>query len=876
MFTTLLTSKHFTMKTIVRLITAVLVLMSGSVFAQKYQDTLITVRNVRLHYEYDVSWTKEVKARNIEEFIKNQSEPSIKSSTQIQSILQNIKVSKNPCANSGFESGYSGWTGLSLKHGSTALPIENGLILNPGISPLPFTGTAYGQNFTSIETTGTDALLLASTPAFSMSKTAPGSSGTQSIRLGNDQPGFGAEGIAKRFVVTAANAKYYFQYAMVMDKSHSNPNGSANGSEVFFIAEAVDMTGVTVDKMVDIAAPSNPFINATNSPEGVKYFRDWRCAYLDLSSHIGREVVIMFINSDCSAGGHRGYTYIDDTCTTCKNTSEGVIDLDLKGHDCINPKQTFNGTFTVPAAATNVQISFEIYQNGTLLNSIAAATVSGNNYTVDVAATDFPNQTPGTCYDVVAKLTFSLIDLNGNVQTVVQYSANPVLGVQYGQTAGYDNDICFCINNLGAYCCDSENLVVNGNFEAGNSGFTSAYTLDASTYPGQYNVTNTAAAFGTTVTDHSFCADPVTYASNDNYLTVNGKTQQSGSSVIWEQTITGLRRGEKYRFCANFKNMKQCTFDILPKVRIEAGTTTSAVFTVNVATANACDWQSANVVFTATGTSETVRIYLDETGNGDGNDLAIDDIYVGALGDPGLAITVQHNGTNNAIIASVNSIGTSDDSIKGNCRKYHWYVAEVTSYPSIVINWSTFAHGNNAGSNLPPFAGTSSPTTWDLTTTFPGYTFANNKLYIIGMYTPECDCYDSGFTYQLTFNTTSKSANTTGITEEQKAEIIDAILNGLKPGKTDDSSTTSDPDAKTNENVQLYPNPVANELTVSASNEAVSEVIISDSTGKTVKKQSFASQNSVEKINVSGLPQGLYFVKVVSDKNTYVSKLIKD
>ena len=863
------------MKTVLQLIMGLFILMSCTVSAQKYQDTLITVRNAKLHYEYDLSWAKEVKARNIDQFIKNQSEPSIKTSAQIQSLLQNIKLSKNPCANSGFESGYSGWTGLSLKHGISILPIENGLTLNPGVSALPFTGLASGQNFTSIETTGTDALLLASSPSFSMSKTAPGSSGTQSIRLGNDQPGYGAEGIAKRFVVTPANAKYYFQYAMVMDKSHSNPNGSANGSEVFFVAEAVDMSGVTVDKMVDIAAPSNPFISATNSPsEGVKYYRDWRCTYLDLSSHIGREVVVMFINADCSQSAHNGYTYIDDTCTTCQST-DGDIDLDLKGHDCIEPKQTFQGTFAVPALATNVQISFEIYQNGTLLNTLAATTVAGSNYTVDVAATDFPNQMPGTCYDVVAKLTFNLTDLNGNVQTVVQYSVNPVLGIQYGQTSGFNNDICFCVNNLGSYCCDSDNLVVNGNFEAGNTGFSSAYALDGSTYPGQYNVTNSAAAFGATITDHSYCADPVAYASNSKYLTVNGKTQQSGSSVVWEQTITGLRQGATYRFCANFKNMKQCTFDILPSVRIEAGSTSSAVFTVNMPTANACAWQNADVVFTATGTSETVRIYLDETGNGDGNDLAIDDIYVGALGDPGLAITVQHNGTNNAIIASVNSIATTDDSIKGDCRKYHWYVAEVTSYPSIVIDWSTFAHGNNTGSNLPPFAGTSSPTAWNLTTTFPGYTFADNKLYIIGMYTPECDCYDSDFTYQLTFNTTAKSANTGGITEEQKAAIIDAILNGLSQEKID-SSTINDVKAEIQSNVELYPNPVANELTVSALNELISEVIISDSVGKVVAKQSFLSQNAVEKINVSNLAKGLYFVKVISDKNTHVSKLIKN
>ncbi|MEP7092517.1 MAG: T9SS type A sorting domain-containing protein, partial [Flavobacterium sp.] len=109
----------------------------------------------------------------------------------------------------------------------------------------------------------------------------------------------------------------------------------------------------------------------------------------------------------------------------------------------------------------------------------------------------------------------------------------------------------------------------------------------------------------------------------------------------------------------------------------------------------------------------------------------------------------------------------------------------------------------------------------------------------------------------------------------KKAEIIDAILNGLSQGKTD-SSTTTDVKTEIKNNVEMYPNPVENELTVSALNELISEVIISDSAGKIVKKQSFLSQNAVEKINVSNLTQGLYFVKVISDKNTYVSKLIKN
>ncbi|GAB1473180.1 hypothetical protein MASR2M69_06210 [Bacteroidota bacterium] len=87
-----------------------------------------------------------------------------------------------------------------------------------------------------------------------------------------------------------------------MDKSHSAANGSMNGTEVFFIAEAVDMSGNTIDKVVEVGNPSNPFVNSTNN-NGLIYFRDWRCCSLEpYEGRMGQEVVVMFINSDCSLG----------------------------------------------------------------------------------------------------------------------------------------------------------------------------------------------------------------------------------------------------------------------------------------------------------------------------------------------------------------------------------------------------------------------------------------------------------------------------------------------------------------------------------------------------------------------------------------------
>lgn len=858
------------MKTTTQLMLTAFLLITNLVSGQMYKDTIIEVKERKLNYEYNIRWSKDQIAKEITIFKEDQFKPTFKSSTQITSILNQIPLSQDPCRNGGFEEDYASWTGLSLKHATMSIPIENGLILNPGVSPLPFTGLAWGQNHTSIQTAGLDPIISVASPSYALQRTAPGSAGTKSLRLGNDAPGRGAEGIAKRFVVTAENAKYYFQYAIVMDRSHSGANGAVNGSEVFFAAEAVDMSGATIDKIVDVGNPSNPFINAVNS--GSTYYRDWRCAYLDLSSKIGEEVVVMFINSDCSAGGHKGYAYIDDVCKECKNTNEGFIDLDLKGDGCIDEKNSYGGSFDIPAGAVNVAITLDIYQSNAVVASNVTPTIASGTYSFSVASGMFPDQTPGTCYDIVAVLTFDLMDLTGTLQTVTQYSSNPVLGIQDGELSGVNNDICFCENNKGAYCCEPNNLVDNANFEAGNTGFTSDYSQTSATFPGQYNVTNSAAAFGATVTDHSFCVDPIAYATNNKFMVVNGKTQQAGSSTIWEQTLTGLEKGKTYKVCANFKNMPQCTFDIKPEVTLEAGSS-SSIFTVNMNPTDACAWQLETINFTATSASETIKIILNETGNGDGNDLAIDDIYVGEVADPNLAITVEHDGVTNDITASLNSSGTADDVLHGNCTEHHWYVAEVTSYPSIVIDWSTFAHGNSTGSNLPPFAGTPSPTPWDLTTTFGGYIYDDNKLYLIGMYTPACGCFDSGFTYQLTFNTKNRSENNKGLSQSQKQAIIDAILNGL------DSDVLGDKVLNTEETLQkigIYPNPVTNNTVISLNNDTIRTVKILNVSGVTIFREQYLANEASIALDMSKYSNGIYILTTQGTSGKlYTKKIIK-
>jgi hypothetical protein len=306
-------------------------------------------------------------------------------------------------------------------------------------------------------------------------------------------------------------------------------------------------------------------------------------------------------------------------------------------------------------------------------------------------------------------------------------------------------------NNEGAFCCEGENLVENGNFENGANGFTSDYTEDPSVYPGAYTVSDNASIFGANIRDHSACEDPDQFSANTDYLLVNGRTTQPAgtTSVIWEQNII-IDHDKSYKFCANFKNMPQCTFDIVPQIQLEVNGVLYGWQTINTNSHDPCDWQQISECFEKIEEDRlNIKIHLKEDGLGDGNDLAIDDISLQAKLDQNLSITVQHQGNPQQLTGSVNSINNTDDTllIRDECREnafqYYWFVYELAAYPlpnpnpldfsNMVAN--TYAWSGNIGgfnNQLP----TSANPAWPLTTTFPNYVFDQNKLYVIGLFVP--------------------------------------------------------------------------------------------------------------------------------------------
>jgi PKD repeat protein len=102
-------------------------------------------------------------------------------------------------------------------------------------------------------------------------------------------------------------------------------------------------------------------------------------------------------------------------------------------------------------------------------------------------------------------------------------------------------------------------------------------------------------------------------------------------------------------------------------------------------------------------------------------------------------------------------------------------------------------------------------------------------------------------------NPRQDSSITADISVTATFDVIDAISNN--------SSNTSE--------IDVYPIPASDNITIDAQNMAVSEIEIINSLGKTV----IYNNAGLQKIDVSHLPKGLYFIKVKSKNSTSIKKI---
>jgi len=274
------------------------------------------------------------------------------------------------------------------------------------------------------------------------------------------------------------------------------------------------------------------------------------------------------------------------------------------------------------AASGNSYYSYGAMQLGPDGNIYVANFFDGTSTTPDNAISYIENPNFGSAIFKYRAITLtSGTSSRLGLPTVIQNESKcGVVVIDDGST------ICGCPNVT--------NLITNGDFENGATGFTSKFELAKpnSQYfvPGMYTITNQAGA--TSLCQNWYNGSCARAGStNGNFLIVNGQTGQTGVRTVWNQEIK-FETGKDYKLCMTLRNLPQCCFNVNPKVTITYfdGIKRQTLGPIDV-TVSSCPGQKVtfniSIPQNASPTiNSNISIDLDQSGLGDGNDLAIDDI----------------------------------------------------------------------------------------------------------------------------------------------------------------------------------------------------------------------------------------------------------
>lgn len=201
------------------------------------------------------------------------------------------------------------------------------------------------------------------------------------------------------------------------------------------------------------------------------------------------------------------------------------------------------------------------------------------------------------------------------------YSWNVPPGFQPSITVSSNSSLILNVVNYTA------NLVVNGDFEQGNTGFTSAYVVGTGGTWGQLSNPGTYAVTTNPNLVHSnfmSCSDVGT-AAPGNMLVVNGSN--TPNTVVWSETIT-VQPNTDYSFSAWVTSVENISQSNVASLQFYINSV--QIGAVWSPTLNGCDWQQFYQVWNSAAATSAVISIVAQVSSGN-NDFAIDDIMFNSV-----------------------------------------------------------------------------------------------------------------------------------------------------------------------------------------------------------------------------------------------------
>jgi hypothetical protein len=217
----------------------------------------------------------------------------------------------------------------------------------------------------------------------------------------------------------------------------------------------------------------------------------------------------------------------------------------------------------------------------------------------------------------------------------------------------------FLVTALALSCSASPpvaNLITNGDFELGNTSFTSEYPyFTYNTLEGQYGINTDAHAF-----NQNFFLGIVDHTSGSGKMMLVNGSEQPGT-VVWSQSVA-VMPNSMYAVSAWVRTLYPSS---VAKLRFTVnGTQIGGIFSPPLSTAS---WSEFSTTWTSQGSNSALIQIVDTNTDWSGNDFALDDIsFIGdAVPEPPAALLMAGLGS---FLALSRASATSRALTTGTCK----------------------------------------------------------------------------------------------------------------------------------------------------------------------------------------------------------------